>query len=484
MGRREEWEYFNSNRRERRQEPQRRVYSTPEEYYNPYQPNRRHNWPQRRRVDMTRTRLSHIPQETRHRQDAAHESERPETISYTSPIEEEHILPSTSEHLDEHTPLSIEDKYEQTHVQASHLDKEHRSVQPEKMHVNKMDMASSVYAYILAKHKAEKEEKERVRKLNKEIKRRKKGTIEKELAFWKQKPLEKLGILPEELKDLLQQAETRSKKNEAKLKDLHPNKATLFLYDTKIFYPESLHKREVSVYTYLEEDAVIKKAFTELGKNFLEIQKNFLPWRSIKEIVNIYYQKKYPLRLKTWNNAYRDTRKITNADLKELVERGWTEEEQSIFSLLYPDVGKKWSFYVEKIKGKTEGDIRAYYKYYKKFIHKEEKPQRKTEEKKKEGIEKWKSHERQMFALLFPHIGKNWSILENYIITKTAAEIRSYHKTYYKNLSTGERILETHLKDIGEPSVQTEPFIHQKKTGHNQLHTYTAGVLFIPNASR
>ncbi|KAI5185374.1 hypothetical protein NEHOM01_0789 [Nematocida homosporus] len=337
-----------------------------------------------------------------------------------------------------------------------------------------------VYAYILAKAKVAQEEAERVYHINAALRRPTATRLPLEIEFWSQCPeLAALGTLREEVPEVLMAAEQRSRLNEAWIPDITPAQVTLYLYDTTIKDPQAHHSQHSQVYTYLGEDDLLKKAFAEVGKDFVRINREFLPWRKPAEVIHLYYHKKYTLRLKLWKNAYRDTRKIADVDLKDLVQREWTQTDQDLFAALFPTLGKKWTLYIESIKGKTEGDIRAYYKYYKKFIQKPPtRPPRPDKKRDPPPDGHWQVHERQMFALLFPHIGKNWSVLANYLVTKNATEIRSYHRLHYKNLSAGERILETHLRDLGPPQVRTEPLALNQRSGHQQAHSTFAGVLF------
>lgn len=348
----------------------------------------------------------------------------------------------------------------------------------------------SVYSYIVAKMRVEKEEKERVKYINAALKKEKVVDNEEEIAFWSEKKNIEALKIEENMEESMSLAEERSKKNEADIPDIIPNEITVYLYNTVIKDPKGLHRRNNLVQTYVGEDAMLKKAFAEIGKDFNRIRQEFLPWRTMKEIVMLYYQKKYILKLKSWQNAYKDTRKLADADLKELVEREWTEEEKKTFAELFPKTGKKWAVYINGIKGKTEGNIKAYYKYYKRFVYRERereaetaaKEAKKKEEKSKKDevdIKAWRAHERQIFALIFPHIGKSWNVLANYIITKNASEIRGYHRTYYKNLSAGEKILETHLQEIGDPEIRTDPLPLSKRSGYSQINTMSAGVLFV-----
>ncbi|KAI5181696.1 hypothetical protein NEOKW01_1864 [Nematocida sp. AWRm80] len=354
-----------------------------------------------------------------------------------------------------------------------------------------MESMPILYAYVLAKKQVEEEENEKISQLNNSLLSRpqKQGTTSQEIRYWEnKKKLRDLCIEAEDISLLITAAIQRSKINESKIPLLEPEVVSKYLFNSVHTSPKQAHTKASTISLYAEEEQQIKKAFAEVGKNFVQIRERFLPWRTAKEIVQIYYQYKYIFRLKYWQNAYKDTRRLLDEDLKEIIEREWSLQEKAEFELLFPDLGKRWSQYAKALPNKTEGDLRAFYKYYKKFILKAQKDR--TKPQAKENITspsdatsiQWKAHERQMFALLFPHIGKNWNVLANYIITKNASEIRSYHRAYYKNLSIGERILETHLKDIGEPQIRTDPLpLKHKQENLVVPHTISAGILFEAN---
>ncbi|OAG31993.1 hypothetical protein NEDG_00468 [Nematocida displodere] len=343
----------------------------------------------------------------------------------------------------------------------------------------------SVVAYIIAKEKVESEEIERVAGLSQKLNETVPYSIEEEIAYWEENQgLKTLGIEAEVIGSSLVSAETRSTLNEAPVPDILPNTVTAFVFNTKMISPKKAHLIANRVYIYKGESNLLRKAFGKRGKDFSAIQKEFFPYRTTKDLIHIYYHKKYTFRLKSWQGAYKDSRKIRDVDLKELIHQEWSTEEENTFITLLPDLGKKWAHYINDLPKKTEEDVKAYYKYYKRFLAVETKvPRIRGDREKKEGsgVEHWKAHERQTFALLFPQIGKSWGILANYIVTKNATEIRSYHRLYYKNLSTGEKILEAHLKDLGEAEVRTEPLSSPKLSGHAQPHAHTAGVLFTTN---
>ncbi|OAG30802.1 hypothetical protein NEIG_00286 [Nematocida sp. ERTm5] len=340
---------------------------------------------------------------------------------------------------------------------------------------DRSDSIPSIYTYLMAKYKVEQDE---INKLKQEVRpERVSVACSVRISHWaNNKHMKALGHDKEIITESIVSADERSLQNEAYIPPREPAKIVEYMYTDTIKDIAARHNNNMKVYIYAGDEEKLKTAFLKIGKNFKEIRKEYLPEYSSKDVVKIYYKMKYKLRLKDW--SMRDTRKIQDKDLAEIISREWTAAEKEAFHNLYEELGKKWKEYCQHIPGKREIDMRIYYRYYKK-MQKKEVPKKK-EKREKEGKEEgeWQVHERQTFALLFPHIGKNWSVLANYIVTKTAAEIRSYHRVYYKHLRAGERILEIYLKDIGEKQVRTDPLILHERSGHRQQHSRHAGVLF------
>lgn len=339
----------------------------------------------------------------------------------------------------------------------------------------------SIYTYLIAKYKVEEEEKGKIDIKNKaEKKEIKEEAIETEVEKWaRNKSLKLMGMDKDIIEESIKIADERSRINEALIPEREPAKLMSYLYNDNIRNIKARHKTNSMVYMYRGDEAILRKAFAEIGKDFRRIRKSYLPWYTHKEIVKIYYKMKYKLRLKNWNGVLKDIRKIQDKELNEIVERDWSTDQREVFGNLYSELGKKWKEYMRYIQNKTENDLKIFYKYFKKNILKKKEEKTKKREEKKEGnSDRWKIHERQTFALLFPHIGKNWGVLANYIVTRTASEIRSYHRLYYKNLREGERVLEIYLKDIGEKKIRTDPLPLEERAGHKQHHSKYAGVLF------
>lgn len=342
----------------------------------------------------------------------------------------------------------------------------------------------AINGYIRAKHRAEEEEAAAVGLFNRALRvggpRGAESSSGADLCCYELlvdyfRMVHAIEEIKERVEKELEEARKRNEANAAAIPFLEPRKLATFLYDRKIFEPARLHRRAVTPQLYKGEEEAFKKGYSVHRKDFGKIREEFVPWRSVEELVLIYYRYKYRMRLpKAWQGVCRDARKITDAELREFVQREWTKEEMDTFERAYPSMGKKWVLYLKDLGNKTEGDVKAYYKYYKKFVLggakkpgrpkgraagmalREEEGPRKPKSA-AEVLKSWEWYERQMFAILFPHIGKNWDTLAQYLVTKNAAEIRSYHRLYYKNLVPGERILESHLRDVSAYRERSAP---------------------------
>lgn len=252
--------------------------------------------------------------------------------------------------------------------------------------------------------------------------------------------------------------------------------------------PKEMHLQWTAIHLYKGERETFRKAFIINRKDFAKSREEFLTWRSVGEIVLMYYRYKHTLKLPKLGG--RDSGRIADTEIKEIVDGEWSREEMDVFERMYPEVGKKWAMYLKEIKRKSEGDIKIYYRYYKKHVlESKRKPRGRPKVFKREGEERvvktaedvikaWTCNERVMFAILFPHIGKNWESLSQYVVTKTAAEIRSYHRVYYKNLTSGERILESQLKDLADYKERSAPTTPLARKRQEDGYMEEVGLLF------
>lgn len=258
--------------------------------------------------------------------------------------------------------------------------------------------------------------------------------------------------------------------------------------------------------------------------------------KSTKEIILHYYLTKKKERYNKKKNG-----RLSDSNLKIIIDLEWTEGEKSKFQRLYDFYGKNWRAYEESFTGKSVGDFKNYFRYLSKSKEEEreakdketrdqetkdkeskdqeiKEEEEKTKEKsmeeevpannkehskknseeqetsvtkkeqksvksksRKKGrrkapatkkktepakvkkvrldkenntntkeniLEEWTIDERQLFAIFYPYIGKNWIDISQYITTKKPGDCRTYFKFYFKNLSLSEQKLEAAMRNI------------------------------------
>ncbi|KAH9386657.1 uncharacterized protein NEMAJ01_1553 [Nematocida major] len=499
-------------RRKGRRPYERRPYghSQEERYFVPYESNRRTPWentPQRRPRERDALASEHIQRRDAARNGAqmekcSREKEGPEIAVHAEAPLQPAPKSESLEEADVEEYVSIEEINDlSVDYSRASLQKEERESPGEReressgeeekfpsgaiekevgLSAPREEAAPSVYTYLMAKYRVEQEETKRLadERAGRDCAYTE-APLKEEINRWaNNKKMKLLGNDREIIAESITTAHDRSKINEAAVPEMEKSRPVCYVYNDALRNVEERHRRGLGVYLYAGDAEMLRKAFMQTGKNFRIIREKYLPWHSHKEIVRIYYRLKYELRLKGCIAVAADPRRMPDKEVLEVVARDWTEQDREIFCNLHSELGKKWKEYLKYLKGKTENDLKIFYRYYKKYVARKKEEKKEKEEKKDEGIGQWKVHERQTFALLFPHIGKNWGVLANYIVTKTANEIRSYHRVYYKNLRAGERVLEIYLKDIGDRKIRTDPLPLQELAGHKQKHCRYAGVLF------
>lgn len=287
-----------------------------------------------------------------------------------------------------------------------------------------------------------------------------------------------------------------------------------------------------------EEHAKFVQYFGFFNKKFHIIAK--LMEKSTKDVILHYYRTKKKQKYNTKKHG-----RISDNNLKIIIDLEWTESEKNKFLKLYEFYGKNWPQYLESFFGKTTNDFKNFYRYISKNLsnhHLDEiqekqnilvKNENKTEiiknneltseikEPKKRGpkkkkvekspkaikrkprknsvnsslnsqnieekenivnkkeqfsvLDEWTIDERQLFAIFYPYIGKNWVDLSQYITTKKPNDCRTYFKHYFKNLSIHEQKLEAAMRNVERItfSVPTTP----KRLKDNDF-ILNAGILF------
>ncbi|ELQ75616.1 Nuclear receptor coregulator SMRT/SMRTER [Trachipleistophora hominis] len=277
-----------------------------------------------------------------------------------------------------------------------------------------------------------------------------------------------------------------------------------------------------------EEHAQFLEYFALFNKKFHVIAK--LLGRNTQDVIQHYYCTKKRERYNKRKNG-----RLSDSNLKVMIDLEWTESERSKFERLYDFYGKNWKAYEGSFMGKGVSDFKNYHRYLSKnkdeekecktsctksvdegtesvavcdsgdkesVVHADEHiedvqpckgrrkagrtaksaasrrqpkvPARRGRKKspatkrrlnystvkrpkndkenntntKQNVLEDWTIDERQLFAIFYPYIGKNWSDLSQYITTKKPGDCRTYFKFYFKNLSLAEQKLEAAMRNI------------------------------------
>ncbi|TBU00836.1 hypothetical protein CWI37_0885p0010 [Hamiltosporidium tvaerminnensis] len=83
----------------------------------------------------------------------------------------------------------------------------------------------------------------------------------------------------------------------------------------------------------------------------------------IHQGVSYYYDNKKKLKYLMKKKVGR----MTDIDIKHIIESTWTYKDKNLFNHFYTIYGKMWHLYGSSIPCKTEKDIKMYYRYYRKY---------------------------------------------------------------------------------------------------------------------
>ncbi|EPR77676.1 hypothetical protein SLOPH_2630, partial [Spraguea lophii 42_110] len=253
--------------------------------------------------------------------------------------------------------------------------------------------------------------------------------------------------------------------------------------DGPIFARKKYTRIENILDDFTEEES---KIFNEkFHYDFKEISK--IVKRPMSACIIHYYQN-YRERKKTG--------RISDTDLKLLIESRWSESELNTFKHFSKYYKKEYKLYKELFPSKTENELKMVERYVEKFMNKPDKiilensEGRKVEsvvkkvnkrnksvgnKLKKKVLESWNINERQLFAIYYPFVGRNWLMLSSYIESKKPADVRTYHRVYFKYLSKNEQKLEASLQYIKR---DTYSMPNTPKIRYDDIHSTSCGVLF------
>ncbi|KMV66763.1 hypothetical protein M970_010930 [Encephalitozoon cuniculi EcunIII-L] len=227
-----------------------------------------------------------------------------------------------------------------------------------------------------------------------------------------------------------------------------------------------------------EEDRIASDLILKYRNNFKKI-KELAPQLDIKKCILKYYL----MKDKTYGYIKHKSGRISDSEVKLVVESQWSEYEMNVFAQHFRMFGRSWAKYQSLI-NKSEKDLKMFFRYYTKFVlppggssTTASAPVRRVSISKEDVLRKWTIDERQVFAIYFPYYNKNWVSMAAYFPSKTSSDLRQYYNRYYKGLSYNEQRLEASLYDFGR-QLTTPPARHIGSPREEVVFCTTAGVLF------
>ncbi|AFN82433.1 hypothetical protein EROM_010890 [Encephalitozoon romaleae SJ-2008] len=228
-----------------------------------------------------------------------------------------------------------------------------------------------------------------------------------------------------------------------------------------------------------EEDKLASELIYKYGNNFKKIRELAPHLRTEKCVLKYYLMKD-----KTYSYMKHKSGRISDSEVKLIIESTWSEYERNVFIQHFRIFGKSWAKYQPLI-NKSERDLKMFFRYYTKFILPSSESTsttvsmapRRVSISKEDVLKKWTIDERQVFAIYFPYYNKNWVLMAAYFPAKTSGDLRQYYNRYYKSLSYNEQRLEASLYDFGQ-RVTTPPVRHIGNAREEVVFCGTAGVLF------
>jgi len=226
------------------------------------------------------------------------------------------------------------------------------------------------------------------------------------------------------------------------------------------------------------EEKAVEKAVLRYRSDFKKIHEN-VPGIDIGRCVLKYYL------MKNKTHAYMKHKpgRMSDHEIKLVVEDEWTEYEREVFAEHIKVYGRNWGRYQEVI-NKSEKDLKMFFRYYMKFVmadKKEEMDKAVVKAKKpaeKNGMMKrWSIDERQLFAIYFPYYSRNWILMATYFPQKTPGDLKQYYSRYFKGLSYNEQRLEASLYDFGR-QMTTPPAMLCRRRATEEEFCDSAGILF------
>ncbi|KAF9761148.1 hypothetical protein NGRA_2822 [Nosema granulosis] len=206
--------------------------------------------------------------------------------------------------------------------------------------------------------------------------------------------------------------------------------------------------------------------------NFSAISEE-LPHIPMADLIKKYYLAKD----KTYAHIKKKPGRISDTEIKKIVESEWTQTEINIFTEKYKTYGKNLLRYQSWI-NKPEKDLKIFLRYFLKQ-QKNPKPENvhRTSLSKEDLLSNWSIDERQIFAIYFPYFNKNWITMATYFPKKTSADLKLYYSKYFKSLSFNEQKFEASISNL-KVKFRTFPVIHIGDETHADEVLESIGLIF------
>lgn len=202
--------------------------------------------------------------------------------------------------------------------------------------------------------------------------------------------------------------------------------------------------------------------------------------RKTNEVVLHYYRTKKNVVPAVKRRAGR----ISDEDMRRIIKNEWDEKSISLFIRFYENNGKNWDIYKSKFPSKTERDFKLLYRFVSKYNNvkphlKKERVMQNERNMKDKYLKEFTISQRQIFALYYPFVGRNWSEMAQ-VVNKSVCDIRGYYRHYFKKLSPEEKRFESNLQDI-----QMRTYSCPASPKRNEIieHKESCGILFIHKKS-
>lgn len=193
------------------------------------------------------------------------------------------------------------------------------------------------------------------------------------------------------------------------------------------------------------------KSFFRMPKKFEDIQK-YLPEKSLKEIIQLFYVLKYPFKLKKYLRiqARRKREELTKEHAKKIIcalRKKFPGQEfitqNDLTGLVSNEKCMAVERYYEKY-GKDSSKLQHAFKDFQDYSRYKESAfggekisdegPFSQEESLRRGTSQWTYEEKMLFVKLYKQFGRNWNDISFQILTKSPSQVRNFYQNYKKKL--------------------------------------------------